>query len=111
MGKVIITCAVTGSAHTPTMSDALPITAEQIAEQSIEAAMAGAAVLHLHARVPEDGRPTGDPHVYACFLPVIKQATDAVVNITTGGSATMSVKDRLAAAAKFKPEMCSLNMG
>jgi len=109
--KVIISCAVTGSAHTPTMSAALPITPEEIAGQAIAAAEAGAAVLHLHARVPEDGRPTGDPAVYARFLPVIRRATDAVVNITTGGSATMSVKDRLAAAAKFKPEMCSLNMG
>lgn len=109
--KVIISCAVTGSAHTPTMSDALPVTPAEIAEQSIDAAEAGAAILHLHARVPEDGRPTGDPDVYARFLPAIKQRTDAVVNITTGGSATMSVQDRLAAAIKFRPEMCSLNMG
>lgn len=111
MGKVIISCAVTGSAHTPTMSDALPITPEEIADQAIAAAHAGASILHLHARVPEDGRPTGDPDVYGRFLPVIRQATDAVVNITTGGSATMSVADRLAAAKRFKPEMCSLNMG
>jgi len=111
MAKVIISCAVTGSAHTPTMSDALPITPEEIASQAIDAAEAGAAILHLHARVPEDGRPTGDPDVYGQFLPVIKQRTDAVVNITTGGSATMSVEDRLAAAVRFKPEMCSLNMG
>lgn len=109
--KVIISCAVTGSAHTPTMSDALPVTPEEIADQSIAAAKAGAAILHLHARVPEDGRPTGDPDVYARFLPVIRQATDAVVNITTGGSATMTVADRLAAARRFRPEMCSLNMG
>jgi uncharacterized protein (DUF849 family) len=109
--KVIISCAVTGSAHTPTMSDALPITPEDIAAQSIEAAEAGAAILHLHARVPEDGRPTGDPDVYARFLPVIRQRTDAVINITTGGSATMSVEDRLKAAVRFQPEMCSLNMG
>lgn len=109
--KVIISCAVTGSAHTPTMSDALPVTPEEITEQSIDAAEAGAAILHLHARIPEDGRPTGDPEVYARFLPAIKQRTDAVVNITTGGSATMSVADRLAAAIRFKPEMCSLNMG
>lgn len=109
--KVIISCAVTGSAHTPTMSDALPITPDEIAADSIGAAEAGAAILHLHARVPEDGRPTGDPDVYARFLPRIRQATDAVVNITTGGSATMSVADRLAAASRFKPEMCSLNMG
>jgi uncharacterized protein (DUF849 family) len=111
MSKVIISCAVTGSAHTPTMSGALPVTPGEIAEQSIAAAEAGAAILHLHARVPEDGRPTGDPEVYDRFLPVIRQRCDAVVNITTGGSATMSVKDRLAAAARFKPEMCSLNMG
>lgn len=111
MSKVIISCAVTGSAHTPTMSDALPITPQQIAEQSIAAAEAGAAILHLHARVPEDGRPTGDPDVYAQFLPVIRQRTDAVVNITTGGSVTMSLQDRLAAAVRFQPEMCSLNMG
>lgn len=111
MAKVIISCAVTGSAHTPTMSDALPLTPEQIAEQSIAAADAGAAILHLHARIPEDGSPTGDPDVYAQFLPVIKQRTDAVVNITTGGSAVMTVRERLAAAVRFKPEMCSLNMG
>jgi uncharacterized protein (DUF849 family) len=111
MSKVIISCAVTGSAHTPTMSEALPITPQQIAEQSVAAAEAGAAILHLHARVPENGAPTGDPEVYARFLPVIRQQTDAVLNITTGGSATMTVKDRLAAAVRFKPEMCSLNMG
>src|ERR1700748_2301219 len=109
--KVIISCAVTGSAHTPTMSAALPVTPEESAEQSIAAAKRGAAILHLHARVPEDGRPTGDPEVYARFLPVIRQATDAVINITTGGAATMSVADRLAAAKRFRPEMCSLNMG
>lgn len=111
MAKVIISCAVTGSAHTPTMSDALPITPDEIAEQSIAASEAGAAILHLHARVPEDGRPTGEPDVYSRFLPRIKQRTDAVINITTGGSAVMSVQDRLAAAVRFKPEMCSLNMG
>jgi uncharacterized protein (DUF849 family) len=111
VSKVIITCALTGSAHTPTMSDALPITPEEITEQSIAAAQAGASILHLHARVPETGQPTGDPDIYARFLPAIRQQTDAVINITTGGSATMTVKDRLAAAARFKPEMCSLNMG
>jgi uncharacterized protein (DUF849 family) len=109
--KVIISCAITGSAHVPSMSDALPLTPDQIAAASIEAAKAGAAIIHLHARNPEDGSPTGDPAVYGQFLPVIKQATDAVVNITTGGSATMSVEDRLAAALAFEPEMCSLNMG
>lgn len=111
MAKVIISCAVTGSAHVPTMSDALPVTPQEIADQSIAAARAGAAILHLHARLPEDGRPTGDPEIYDRFLPVIKQATDAVVNITTGGAVTMTVQQRLAAAERFKPEMCSLNMG
>jgi uncharacterized protein (DUF849 family) len=111
VSKVIISCAVTGSAHTPSMSPNLPVTPEEIAEQSIAAAEAGAAILHLHARLPEDGRPTGDPDVYARFLPIIRQRTDAVINITTGGSAVMSVKDRLAAGARFRPELCSLNMG
>jgi uncharacterized protein (DUF849 family) len=111
VSKVIISCAVTGSAHVPTMSDALPVTPAEIATGAIEAAAAGAAILHLHARMPEDGRPTGDPDVYAQFLPVIKQATDAVINITTGGATTMTVQERLAAAVKFRPEMCSLNMG
>ncbi len=111
MSRIIITCAVTGGAHTPSMSDALPVTPEEIADQSIAAAEAGAAILHLHARNPETGQPTGDPDVYARFLPVIRQRTDAVVNITTGGSATMPLADRLAAAMRFRPEMCSLNMG
>ncbi|HEV7613677.1 MAG TPA: 3-keto-5-aminohexanoate cleavage protein [Steroidobacteraceae bacterium] len=111
MAKVIITCAVTGSVHTPSMSDALPVTPAAIASQGIAAAKAGAAILHLHARVPETGAPTGDPAVFAQFLPLIHEQTDAVVNITTGGSATMTVKDRMAAATRFQPEMCSLNMG
>jgi uncharacterized protein (DUF849 family) len=109
--KVIISCAVTGAMHTPTMSDALPITPAQIAAQSIEAANAGAAIIHLHARKPADGEPTGSPEVYSQFLPQIHRQTDAVINLTTGGSPTMSVADRLAAAVQFKPEMCSLNMG
>ena len=109
--KVVITCAITGSIHTPTMSDALPVTPDQIATQAVAAAEAGAAVLHLHARNPQDGRPTGDPAVFRLFLPRIKQATDAVINITTGGSVTMTVEERLAAATEFSPEMCSLNMG
>jgi uncharacterized protein (DUF849 family) len=109
--KVVISCAVTGAMHTPTMSDHLPLTPEQIAEESIAAAEAGAAIVHLHARVPETGQPTGDPEVFGRFLPVIKQRTDAVINITTGGSPTMSVQDRLAGAVRFQPEMCSLNMG
>ncbi len=109
--KVIITCAITGGIHTPTMSPALPFTPEDIAAQSIAAAEAGAAILHLHARDSRDGRPTPDPKVFMQFLPVIKQATDAVLNITTGGSLNMSVEDRLAAPLAARPEMCSLNMG
>jgi uncharacterized protein (DUF849 family) len=109
--KVIITCAITGAMHTPTMSDALPITPAQIAAESIAAAGAGAAIIHLHARVPETGEPTGNPEVFAQFLPQIKAATDAVINLTTGGSPTMTVQDRLAAAMRFQPEMTSLNMG
>jgi uncharacterized protein (DUF849 family) len=109
--KVIISCAVTGAMHTPTMSDHLPLTPEDIAAHSVAAAEAGAAIIHLHARVPETGQPTGDPDIFAQFLPVIRQATDAVVNITTGGSPTMTVQERLAGAVRFQPEMCSLNMG
>ena len=111
MEKVIITCAVTGGVHTPTMSDALPITPDEIARQSIEAAEAGASIIHLHARDPETGRPTPDPAVFMQFLPRIKQSTDAVINITTGGGLGMTVEERLAAPLKAAPEMCSLNMG
>ncbi|SOD97172.1 3-keto-5-aminohexanoate cleavage protein [Caenispirillum bisanense] len=109
--KVIITCAVTGSIHTPTMSPHLPITPDQIAEQALAAAEAGAAILHLHARDPETGRPSPDPDVFMRFLPRIKQQTGAVVNITTGGGQGMTVEDRMQAALKAQPEMCSLNMG
>ncbi len=109
--KVIITCAVTGGIHTPTMSDAVPYRPADIASQAIEAAQAGASILHLHARDPENGRPTPDPEVFMQFLPVIKQATDAVVNITTGGGLGMTVEQRLAAPLRAAPEMCSLNMG
>ena len=109
--KVMITCAVTGGIHTPSLSEALPFTPADIAHQAIEAAQAGAAILHLHARDPETGAPTGNPDVYRQFLPIIKQATDAVLNLTTGGSPDMSPEDRLAAALTFSPEMCSLNMG
>ena len=96
--KVIITCAVTGSIHTPTMCPHLPVTPEEIATQAIGAAEAGAAILHLHARDPETGQPTADPDVFMQFLPRIKQATDAVVNITTGGSSLMTLDERLAGA-------------
>lgn len=111
MSKVIITCAVTGSVHTPTMSSHLPITPDEIAEQAIAAAEAGAAVLHLHARDPESGRPSPDPDVFMRFLPRIREATDAVVNISTGGGMPMTVHDRMQAALHAQPEMASLNMG
>jgi uncharacterized protein (DUF849 family) len=109
--KIIITCAVTGGIHTPTMSDALPYTPDDIAAQAIAAAEAGASVLHLHARDPQNGSPTPSPEVFMQFLPRIKQATDAVINITTGGGLNMTVEQRLAAPLHAKPEMCSLNMG
>ncbi len=109
--KVIITCAVTGSIHTPSMSPHLPITAGDIAEGAIAAAEAGAAVLHLHARDPEDGRPTPEPAAFMEFLPRIKQSCDAIINITTGGGAGMSLDERLAAPLAAEPELCSLNMG
>jgi uncharacterized protein (DUF849 family) len=110
-GKVVITCAVTGSIHTPSMSPYLPFTPDEVARQAIEAAEAGAAILHLHARDPKDGRPTPDPRVFMQFLPRIKQASDAVINITTGGGHGMTVEERLAAPLKASPGMCSLNMG
>jgi uncharacterized protein (DUF849 family) len=109
--KVIITCAVTGAIHTPSMSPHLPITPEEIADAAIGAAEAGAAVVHLHARRPEDGLPDQSPEAFAPFLQVIKQRSDCVVNITTGGAPTMSIEERLRPAAHFKPEIASLNMG
>ena len=109
--KVIITCAVTGSIHTPTMTPYLPITPDEIAQASIEAAEAGAAIIHLHARDPKDCRPTPDPDVFMQFLPRIEQNTDAVLNITTGGGHGMTLQERLAAPLKAKPEMATCNMG
>jgi uncharacterized protein (DUF849 family) len=109
--KVIITCAVTGAIHTPSMSEYLPLTPEDIARQAIGAAEAGAAILHLHARDPVDGRPSADPELFARILAPIKAATGAVVNITSGGSTRMTLADRLAPPLRFKPEMASLNMG
>ena len=109
--KVIISCAVTGSAHVPSMSEYLPITPEEIKTQALDAAQAGAAILHLHARNPEDGRPTPSPEVFRQFVPAIAQQTDAVINISTGGSTRMTLDERLAYARIAKPEMCSLNMG
>ncbi|MEE2692174.1 MAG: 3-keto-5-aminohexanoate cleavage protein [Pseudomonadota bacterium] len=108
---VIVTCAVTGSIHTPSMSPYLPVTPEEIAAASIEAAEAGAAIIHLHARDPETGAPSADPEIFRAFLAPISKATDAVINISTGGSSVMPLETRLAPARAFKPEMCSLNMG
>ena len=109
--KVIITCAVTGAIHTPSMSPYLPITAEQIADAAIGAAEAGAAIVHLHARDPQTGKPDQSPEAFSRFLSVIKQRSDCVVNITTGGSPTMLVEERVSPAAHFRPEVASLNMG
>ena len=109
--KVIITCAVTGSIHTPSMSPHLPVTAQEIADAAIGAAEAGAAIVHLHARDPKDGRPDQTPEAFAPFLKVIKQRSGVVVNITTGGAATMTIEQRVKPAATFKPEVASLNMG
>ena len=109
--KVIITCAVTGSIHTPTMSPHLPVTPDEIFEQSVAAVEAGAAILHLHARNPETGQPSADPNVFMQFLPRIREQCDAVINITTGGSSIMTLEERLAAPNLAEPEMASLNMG
>lgn len=109
--KVIITCAVTGSIHTPSMSPYLPITPEEIAASAVEAANAGAAMLHLHARDPRTGEPRQDPKLFAEFLPVIKSQTDAILNITTGGGLGMTLEQRLAPALAAEPEVASMNMG
>ena len=109
--KTVITCAVTGAIHTPTMSDALPYTASDIAGQAVAAAEAGASILHLHARNPKDGSVSIDPEDFQAFLPRIKQSTNAVVNISTGGSLKTPIEDRIAPSLRFSPEMCSLNMG
>jgi uncharacterized protein (DUF849 family) len=109
--KVIITCAVTGSIHTPSMSPHLPVTAEEIAEAALGAAEAGAAIVHLHARNPADGRPDQSPEAFEPFLRVIKQRSDVVVNLTTGGSPYMTVEERVRPAAVWRPEVASLNMG
>jgi uncharacterized protein (DUF849 family) len=109
--KVIVTCAVTGSIHTPSMSPYLPVTPDDIADASIAAAKAGASIVHLHARDPIDGRPTQDPSLFSQFLPKIMEATDVVINITTGGAATMTIEERLRPALQHAPEVASLNMG
>lgn len=110
-GNVIITCAVTGAIHTPSMSPHLPITPDEITHEAIAAAEAGAAILHLHARDPQTGKPDQTPEAFARFLPRIKQSTNAAINITTGGSPFMRVDERVRPAAEFKPEVASLNMG
>lgn len=110
-GKVIITCAVTGAIHTPSMSPHLPVTPDEIAAEAIAAAEAGAAIIHLHARDPETGKPDQTPEAFAPFLPRIKQSTSAVVNLTTGGSPFMRVEERVLPAATYQPEVASLNMG
>jgi uncharacterized protein (DUF849 family) len=109
--KVIITCAVTGAIHTPSMSPWLPVTADEIADAAIGAAEAGAAIVHLHARKPEDGSPSQDPDLFRAFLPKIKAASNVVINLTTGGAPTMLVEERLQPALQLKPEVASLNMG
>jgi len=109
--KVIITCAVTGAIHTPSMSPYLPVTAEEIADAAVGAAEAGAAIVHLHARDPVTGKPDQSPEAFAPFLPVIKQRTNAVINLTTGGAPYMTVDERVRPAERFKPEVASLNMG
>ena len=109
--KVIITCAVTGAIHTPSMSPHLPVTPEEIAAAAVGAAEAGAAIVHLHARDPETGKPDQTPEAFARFLPRIKQATNAVINLTTGGAPYMTVQERVKPAEQFKPEVASLNMG
>jgi uncharacterized protein (DUF849 family) len=109
--KVIITCAITGSIHTPTMSPHLPVTPQQIADSAIGAAEAGAAIVHLHARNPETGRPDQSPEAFGRFLPQIKQRTNVVINLTSGGAPQMTVQERVSPAATFKPEVASLNMG
>jgi len=109
--KIIITCAITGSIHTPSMSPYLPVSPEEIAEAGIAAVEAGASILHLHARDPKDGRPTQDPKVFQKFLPTIKNNTDAIINLTSGGAATMTIEERLQPALQLKPEVASLNMG
>lgn len=109
--KIIITCAVTGAIHTPSMSEHLPVTAEEIAQQAIAAAEAGAAILHLHARDPNTGRPSQDPELFRPILKEIKRNTSAIINITTGGSPSMSVEERMRPAMLFQPELASLNMG
>ncbi len=109
--KIILSCAITGSVHTPTMSEYLPITPQQIVDSALEAAHAGAAILHLHARDPQNGKPSADAEHFDQICPVLAKRTNAILNITTGGSSRMTIEERLGYALKIKPEMCSLNLG
>lgn len=109
--KSLISCAITGAIHTPSLSPYLPVTADEIAEQSIDAAKAGAAIIHLHARQPENGKPTNDPEIFREFLSKINAKSDAILNISTGVALGMTLDERLAAVKEFQPELCSLNMG
>ncbi|MFO1048514.1 MAG: 3-keto-5-aminohexanoate cleavage protein [Geminicoccaceae bacterium] len=109
--KIVITCAVTGAIHTPSMSPHLPVTPEEIADAAVGAAEAGAAIVHLHARDPQTGKPDQSPEAFAPFLQVIKQRSDCVINLTTGGAPYMTIEERVRPAATFKPEVASLNMG
>jgi len=109
--KIILTCAITGSVHTPTMSEYLPISPSQIVDSAVEAAEAGAAILHLHARSPADGKPSGDPALYRQICPALAERTNAIINITTGGSSNMTIEERVGYVLEARPEMCSLNMG
>jgi uncharacterized protein (DUF849 family) len=109
--KVIISCAVTGAIHTPSMSPHLPVTPDAIAAEALAAAEAGAAIVHLHARNPETGQPDQTPEAFAKFLPTVRQRSNAVINITTGGAPTMTIEERVRPAAAFKPELASLNLG
>ena len=109
--KVIITCALTGSGHTPSMSPHLPYTVEDVIEQGVGAAGAGAAVLHLHARDPRDGSPTADPAIFAEYARGIKRRSDVVISISTGGGTGMSVQERLEGVLELEPELCTLNLG
>jgi len=109
--KIILSCAVTGSVHTPTMSEYLPFTPSQIVESAVEAAEAGAAILHIHARNPENGKPSGDPALFGEICSALAKRTNAIINITTGGSTNMTIEERLGFPMRAQPEMCSLNMG
>ena len=111
MGKRVITAAITGASFTPTMSPHLPYKTEDIIKQSIDAANAGASVIHLHARNPETGEPSADAGLFREYLAEIKMQTDAVVSITSGGATGQSIEERLSIIKELQPELCTCNMG